>query len=236
MSGHSHAKTVKHKKEAEDAKKSKVFSKLSQEIILAAKAGSDMSSNLRLRLAVERAKGFNMPSDSIERAVKKGSGELGGEQIEDMLYEAYGPGGIALVITAITDNKNRTLGEVKQILAKNGGKFVESGGVKWMFEQKASLILASQKTKEEAELSAIEAGAEDISWNEGELEVLGKPEDLEDLKAKLASAGFNIQDSSVDWVAKEKIEIPEPAKVSAERLFEALNDSEDIQEVYSNLA
>ncbi|MDP3901303.1 MAG: YebC/PmpR family DNA-binding transcriptional regulator [bacterium] len=236
MSGHSHAKTVKHKKEAADAKKSKVFSKISSEIALAAKSGNDLASNIRLRLAVDRAKASNMPSDSIERAIKKGTGELAGGQLEDAMYEAYGPGGITLLIAAITDNKNRTLGEIRQALSKNGGKFVDAGGVKWMFEQRAIVEVSSSKSKEEAELAAIEAGAEDLSWVPDALEVSGRPEELENLKGKLSLAGFAIESSSVDWVAKEPVTVSESDTAAAERLLEALDDLEDIQEIYSNLA
>ena len=235
MSGHSHYKTVKRTKETADAKKSKLFSKLSQEIIVAAKNGSDPQTNIKLRQVLDRARSINMPSDSIERAIKKGTGELEGGQLYETLYEAYGPGGIALIIEAITDNKNRTLGEIKQILAKHQGKFAESGSVQWMFSKRGVVTVSSEKPRQKMELAAIEAGAQDMRWQDDVFDVYTKPEDLESLRLALKQKGLLVESSSLDWVPKEPIGINEKEREAAERLFEALEELDAIQYIYSNI-
>jgi len=166
MSGHSHAKTVKRVKEAEDKKRGKAFSKMARVIILAAKErGSDPGSNYKLKMAIDQAKQINMPKENIERAIKKGTGELKGEKLEQFVFEAYGPAKTAIIIEGITDNKNRSLSEIKQILNQYNGKLAGTGSVKWLFERKGTITVDNeQKTinKEDVELTAIEAGAEDI--------------------------------------------------------------------------
>src|SRR3990167_2418216 len=166
MSGHSHFKTVAATKNANDAKKGKIFSKMARVITIAVKEkGSDITSNIQLKAAIEKAKEFNMPKENIERAIKKGTGELAGENLEEVSFEGLGVGGVAIIIEGITDNKNRTLGEVKGILSQHGGKLAGEGAVRWMFERNGLIAVdAEGKTKEELELSAIEAGAEDIKW------------------------------------------------------------------------
>ncbi len=184
MSGHSHWKTVKRVKEAEDKKRSQIFSKLSRAISIAAREkGSDLMMNSKLRLVIEEAHSHNMPKENIERAIKRGSGELEGAHLESVLFEAYGPGGIAIIIEGITDNKNRTLGEIKQTLNQNSGKLVGEGGVQWMFERKV-------KTEEPG---------------------------------------------SLEWIAKQDIEISEKDKEACQRLFEDLDENDAVQEIYSNL-
>ena len=177
MSGHSHARTVKHTKDLAAAQRSKAFSKVAAEIAVAVKqGGGNPGTNARLRGAMERAKAVNMPSDNVERAIKKGLGEGQTENIEEFLLEAYGPGGIAVLIAGITDNKNRMLGDIKQILARNQGKMVEGGAVRWLFEQKGVMAAKSDLPKEDLEMKAIEAGAEDIYWREdGLLDIYTKP-------------------------------------------------------------
>ena len=184
MSGHSHFKTILHKKQATDAKRGKIFSKLSRQIsIIAKKKGSDVSVNPALRVAIEKAKELNMPKENIERAIKRGVGESADVKLEEVVFEAYGPDGIAIIIEAVTDNKNRALAEIKQILNQSKGKLVGEGGVRWMFERKA------------------------------------KKEDP----------------GSLEWVAKQKIEVSEKHKEVCQKLFEALDESEAVQEIYSNL-
>ena len=184
MSGHSHARTVKHDKDLAASKRSKVFSKLAVEITVAVKqGGGSPDTNPRLRTAMDRAKDANMPSDNVERAIKKGTGEDQAQNLEEFLLEAYGPGGVALLISGITDNKNRMLGEIKQILSKNQGKMVEGGAVRWLFEQKGAMAVKGSLPKDELELKAIEAGAEDLYWREdGMLDVYTKPAELEKIK------------------------------------------------------
>lgn len=237
MSGHSHFHNIKIKKGAEDARRSKVFSKLSKEISVAAKdGGSDTTFNAKLRSVVEKAKAMNMPADSIDKAIKKGSGELEGFTYEEFLLEAYGPGGSAVIIEGITDNKNRSLGELKLIINQKGGKTVNEGGIKWMFEKKGVISIdASNKNKEEIELTAIEAGADDIDWDENTLYIYTKPEDLEKTKKILEEKKLKIESSALEWVPKETSNIDEATKEKNQRFFESLDENEDVQNIYTNI-
>jgi len=234
MSGHSHWKTIKFKKGAADAKKGQAFSKLAREISMTAKeGGNDVTFNAKLRMVIEKARSFNMPADNIERAVKKGTGELEGGALETVLFEGYGPGGVAIMIEGITDNKNRTFNEIRQILNQNGGKIVGEGGVQWMFNRKGEITVSSEN-KEEAELAAIEAGADDVVLSQGLLDVYTKPEEIEKVKKGLEERGLKIESAAIVWAAKENIAISEADKKACERLFEALDGSDDVQEIYSN--
>jgi len=242
MSGHSHWATVKRGKEAEDKKRGKIFSKLSRVISVAAKEGEDPETNSKLRIAVEQAKTANMPKDNIERAIKRGTGELEGEKLEEVTFESFGPGGIAIIIEGITDNRNRTLGEIKQILSQNNGKMANEGSVRWSFDKKGAITLnlnsqdENFKDKESLELTVIEAGADDIYWDEDTiLDVYTKPENLEKVKKTLEEKGIKIESSSLGWVAKEMIKIDEKEKEAAEKLFEALDENDSVQDIYSNL-
>ncbi len=237
MSGHSHARTVKHTKDLAAAQRSKVFSKLAAEIAVAVKqGGGNPDINARLRTAMDRAKAANMPSDNVERAIKKGTGEDQVGNLEEFLLEAYGPGGIALLIAGITDNKNRMLGEIKQILSKNQGKMVEGGAVRWLFAQKGILAVKSAMQKEELELKAIEAGAEDLVWREDRmLDVYTKSTDLEKVKNNLQTAGISVEESSIDWVPKEEIAVDQKDKDAAQKLFDELDENDAVQGIYSNL-
>ena len=242
MSGHSHWHSIKYQKTAADQKRGKLFSKLSREITIAAKEkGGDPEVNSDLRLAIERAKRFNMPKENIERAIKRGTGELAGGQLESILFEAYGPGGIALIIEGITDNKNRTLSEIKQILNQNNGKLANEGSVKWLFERKGCITISLEsqertlQDKNELELKAIEAGAEDIFWHNNTMDIYTKPELLEKVKESLEKTRVKIDNASLDWVAKDKIEVDQETKKSCEKLFEKLEDNDSVQEIYSNL-
>ncbi|MDO8559248.1 MAG: YebC/PmpR family DNA-binding transcriptional regulator [bacterium] len=244
MSGHSHAKTVKHQKGLADAKRSSVFSKYSKELEIAAKEGGDPVFNSKLRMAIEKAKEFNMPTENIERAVKRGTGELEGGKLEEVSFEAYGPGNVAIIIDGITDNKNRTLGEIKQILNQNGGKLVGEGAIRWMFDRKGTLVVSlksspyggSPEGRQNMELSAIEAGAEDIYWHDDDmLDIYTKPENLEKVRKNLEEKGIKTDSVSLNWVPKENIKVDDAARRSCQKLFEALDESDSAQEVYSNL-
>lgn len=242
MSGHSHWSSIKHKKGAADAKKSKMFSKMAKEIAVAAReGGGSLEFNPKLRIVTEKARSLNMPAENIERAVKRGTGELEGAKLEPVTLEAYGPGGIAIVIEGITDNKNRTLGEIKQILNQKGGKLVAEGGVKWMFEKKGCITAdpkeqaEGRQNKENLELASIEAGAEDVRWHDGVLEVYTKPEKLEETREAMEKSGIKTESASLDWVAKETVELTGQDKDSCQSLFEALDENEAVQEIYSNL-
>jgi YebC/PmpR family DNA-binding regulatory protein len=231
MSGHSHAKTVARTKGAEDAKRSAAFSKMTRLISVAARDGGDPASNPKLRVAIDQARQVNMPKENIERAIKKGTGELEGENLEEFTFEALGPGGIALIIEGITDNKNRSLGDVKQILNQHQGKLAGEGSVKWMFERKGCIVV-EKKDKEKLELQAIEAGAEDIKEREEFIEIYTKAEELDQVKKNLEEQGIKIDSASLDWVPKEEVEA---SKESAEKLFEALDDNDAVQNIYSNI-
>ncbi len=241
MSGHSHYSSIKHKKALEDEKRGKVFSKIARTISVAAREGNNPDTNPKLRRALDEAKSFNMPRDNIERAIKKGSGETKEGKLEEINYEAFGPGGIAIIIEAITDNRNRTLAEIKNILQKYNGKLAESGSVKWLFERKGCLVVDSQsqaeelKDKERLEMEAVEAGAEDIYWHDTLLDVYAKPEELYKVKKDLETQGLKIESATLDWVAKDQIEISEKDRLSCQKLFEELGESEAVQDIYSNL-
>ena len=221
-----------------------MFSKMARVISVAVKQGGpNPETNNKLRVAIEQAKQFNLPKENIERAIKQATG--GGEEanLEEVLFEAYGPGGIAIIIEGITDNKNRTLGEIKQVLNQNNGKLVGEGSVKWMFERKGCLTINAQflisnsqiKNKEELEMMVIEAGAEDIYWHEELLDVYTKIEDLEKIKKNLEERGIKIDSVSLDWVAKEEVSTDEKTKEACQKLFEALDENEAVQEIYSNM-
>lgn len=238
MSGHSHAKTVMATKMANAAKKGKIFSKQGRLITIAAKDGGDPNKNSKLKAAIDQAKSFDMPKENIERAIKKGTGELAGENLEEVTFEGFGPGGIALIIEGITDNTNRALGEVKVTLNQNNGKLAGEGAVKWMFDRKGDIVINNQEktiNKEEFELTAIDAGADDIQWGDGEIYVYTKPEDLESTKKTLEEKGFKIESSSLSFVAKEEVELSEKDKEKALELFEALDENDAVNNVYSNL-
>ena len=237
MSGHSHFKTIKAQKEVSDAKKGKIFSKFGRLITIAAKeGGGDSITNAKLKVVIEQAKSFNMPKENIERAIKKGTGELAGESLEEVSYEGFGPGGIAIIIDGITDNTNRTLSEIKSILNQNNGKMAGEGAVRWMFERKGAInIKAENKTKEELELLAIELGADDVSSHEDSLDIYTKPEDLEKVKKALEEKQIKIESASLDYVAKEEIELSEKEKEQAQKLFEALDENDAVNDIYSNI-
>jgi len=242
MSGHSHAKTIRHAKNITDQKRGQMFSKLAREIEVAVRQGEkDPNFNPKLRMVIERAKDLRMPTENIERAIKRGTGELAGEKLEEVSFEAYGPGNIAIIITGITDNRNRTLGEVKQILNQHNGKLVGEGAVKWLFEKNGVITadLASQneelKNKEKLEMTAIEAGAKDVNWQDNVLNIYTNPEALETTKKELENKNIKIDSTSLDWLAKEDIEAEEQIKESCQKLFDALDENDAIQEIYSNL-
>jgi len=236
MSGHSHWAGIKHKKELEDKKRSKIFSKLARAISIAARSGPNPQTNSQLRLAIEKAKGFNMPNQNIERAIQRGSGQTNEGNLEEFTIQAYGPGKVAIIIEGITDNKNRSLSQIKQILAKFDGKLSTPGSVKWMFKRLGVIsVKQDKKDRDVLELSAIEAGAEDIRWKGSVLEIYVKPEDIEKTKAYLEQQNIHIESANLEWVPDKEIEIDQKEKNKLENLFNALDDNDDVQEIYSNL-
>ncbi|MDP3995711.1 MAG: YebC/PmpR family DNA-binding transcriptional regulator [bacterium] len=243
MSGHSHAKTIKHDKNITDQKRGKTFSKIARLISVAAKEkGANPETNPKLRIAIETARTANMPRENVDRAIKKGTGEdISAESLEEVTFEAFGPGGIAVIVEGITDNKNRALGEVKQVLNQYGGKMAGEGAVRWMFEKKGWLAidLDSQtdelKNKEALEMASIESGAQDIHWRDGILDVYAEVEDFEKVKKGLEEKGIAVDSASLDWVPKEEVVLEEREKESCQKLFDALDDSDSVQGVFSNL-
>ena len=237
MSGHSHFKTVAATKNANDAKRGKIFSKMARVITIVVKeGGKDPLINAKLKTAIDKARELNMPKDNIERAIKKGAGELVGEILEEISIEGFGPGGFAIIIDGITDNKNRTLNEVKGILGQYDGKMAGEGAVKWMFQRNGLIVLsAAGKSTEDLELLAIEVGAEDVRSKGEMLHILTKPEDLEKIKKSLEKKQLHIASSSLEWVPKEETAIGEKEQAKAQKLFEALDEQDDVQDIYSNL-
>lgn len=238
MSGHSHWSKIKHKKGVTDIQRGKIFSKMAQVIAIAVKeGGKDPDMNPKLRMAITKAKEVNLPKDNIERAIKKGSGEIEGAQLQELFFEGFGPAGIAIIIDGITDNKNRSLGEIKQALNKHNGKLASEGSVKWLFERRGLIAIDQQdgQDKEDMELKAIEAGAENFKWFEDSLEIHTKIDDLETVKMNLEKQNIKIASASLGWIAKEEIGVEEKHKEAINKLFEALDDTEFAQEIYSNL-
>jgi len=237
MAGHSKWAQIKRKKAATDAKRGKIFTKLIKEIITAARlGGGDPSGNPRLRAAIEAAKAENMPKENIERAIKKGTGELEGTYYEEVSYEGYGPGGIAVLISALTDNRNRTVGEIRYLFNKYGGNLGETGCVSWMFEKKGIIALAKNEVDEDKVMEiALEAGAEDVKEEDDEFEVITLPEHFETTKEAFDKAGIKYTRAEITMICQNTIKITD--KDQAERILkfmEALEDHDDVQKVWTN--
>ncbi|MGB4262189.1 MAG: YebC/PmpR family DNA-binding transcriptional regulator [Fervidobacterium sp.] len=235
MSGHNKWANIKHRKAAQDAKKSQVFTKLIREIIVAAReGGGDPNTNPRLRTVLEKAREANMSRETIERSIKKGTGELEGERHEEITYEAYAPGGVALYILALTDNKNRTAQELRHILSKNGGTLAESGSVAWLFERKGVIEIPAEKIPDMDEfmLLAIDAGAEDIEEGDPVL-VYTSPESLSALREELAKNGFD-GEARITYNPKNSVKVTGSEAEKVLKLIDALEDNDDVQEVFGN--
>lgn len=236
MSGHSKWSSIKHKKALTDAKKAKVFSKISRMISVAVRErGPDPATNTALRLTIEKARGVNMPAENIERAIKKFSGKEG-EDLQPVQFEAYGPGGVALIIDAITDSRNRTSQEMKHLLSEHGGTLASPGSVLWMFKKQGKLqIKIEGGDKERVELAAIESGAEDIAEENGMLVLITKPDDLHLVQKRLEEKGFVVEGMEFDFTATNRVAVPTAEKKKQmEALYEALDENDDVQEFYSN--
>lgn len=236
MSGHSKWSTIKRKKGAADAKRGKMFTKLIKEITIAAReGGGDPAANPRLRLAVDNAKAANMPADNIDRAIKKATGELEGVSYVELMYEGYGPAGVAILVEAATDNKNRTVAEVRHLFSKYGGSLGETGSVAWMFERKGIITLPDDSKSEEEVFEAVfEAGADDLSSVEDFFEVQTSLENFEPVRKELVGKDYPIENASLQWIAKNLIEVKGEDAEKVMKLIEALEDSDDVQNVYSN--
>ena len=237
MSGHSKWATTKHKKDAIDKKRSSSFAKLSKNIILAAKKGGDPNMNFSLRLAVDKAKSLSMPKENIDRAIKRGTGELEGAVMDEMLYEGYGPHGVAMLIECVTDNKNRTTPDVRAMLTKKGGSIGSLNSVKWMFDHKGVVHLSVEQVadkKDELTLDLLDNGAEDVVEENG-LTVFATFENFEKVKKFLEDKNIVPEYAEVEWVAKDQVELGDENKEKVLSLIDLLEENEDVNAVYSNL-
>jgi YebC/PmpR family DNA-binding regulatory protein len=236
MSGHSHWATIKHKKGAIDAKRGKLWSKLSRAIIIAAKnGGGDPVMNLKLRYAIDKAREVSMPKDNIERAIKRGTGEQEGVIFEELSYEGFGPGGVAILVDVLTDNRNRTNGEVRKIFERGGGKMGSSGNVAFLFERKGLIAVDAAGADEDALMGiALDAGADDLK-RDGELfEIVSDPTSYGKVKEAIEAAGVKVANAELTQVAKASREVDEETGKKVARLMEALDDHDDVQNVYTD--
>ncbi len=236
MSGHSKWANIKHRKAAVDAKRGKVFTKLIRELTVAAKhGGGDPEANPRLRTAIAAAKNQNMANDTIDRAIKRGTGEMGGEEYHELSYEGYGPGGSAVLVKTLTDNRNRTVSDIRRIFTKFGGSLGESGCVSWMFHMKGRIAFEKSKVDEDKVFEiALDAGADDVVTEESELVVITPPESFEAVKTAIQGAGLGYETAEVTMIPQNSIKIEGREAENMIRLMEALEDSDDVQNVYSN--
>lgn len=234
MSGHSKWASIKHKKAIVDSRRGQAFTKLANLIAVAARSGADPEMNFKLRLAIQKAKEASMPAANIERAIKKGSGQLGGEQVEEIVYEGYAPGGVAVLIEVATDNRNRTAAEVRSTLTKHGGRLAEPGSVAYQFQQRGVIIVKTDDI-EAAGLEAIEAGAEDFEEGEGELVVYTQPRDLDKVKKALETSGLEIANAELSYRNQSTVKITDP-KVAGQitRILDALEELDDVTSTYAN--
>lgn len=237
MSGHSKWATTKHKKAAIDSKRGKIFTKVIKEITVAARiGGGDPEGNARLRTVIQKAKEANMPADNIKKAIQKGTGELPGVSYEEAVFEGYGPGGVAIIATIMTDNRNRTVPEIRHIFGKHGGNMGEAGCVSWMFDKKGYIVVEGGKVDEEKLMNIIvEAGAEDMRRDGDNFEVITIPGDLEKVKKMIEDEGIAVALSEVTMLPRTYMELDDKSAMQVLRLIEALEDNDDVQNVYSNI-
>ena len=235
MSGHSKWATIKHKKAALDSKRGKVFTRIIKEIMIAARNGGDPDANPRLRTAVLAAKAVSMPNDNINRAIMRGTGELEGGTIDEFAYEGYGPGGVAIVVEVATDNKNRTVSEIRHAFSKNGGNMGEQGSVAWMFERKGQIILEGENLNEDELMSLVlDAGADDLRQDGDTWEVLTAPDALGSVQEALEKAKIPIAEAKLAMIPKNTVGVEGSAVKGLLKLLDALEEHDDVQNVFSN--
>jgi len=236
MSGHSRWSQIKRKKGKTDVQRGKLFSKILREITVAARnGGGDPKGNLRLKAAIESAKGANMPADNVKRAIQKGTGELPGEQYEEITYEGYAPGGVAVLLRVLTDNKNRTGPELRHIFEKNGGHMGTAGCVAWMFERRGMIQADATRIREDELLEkALDAGAADVRQVEKTFEIATAPDEMEEVRQRLERAGVPVLEAQVDMVPQSTVRVEGKDAAAVLRLIEAIEEQDDVQSVYSN--
>lgn len=236
MSGHSKWATIKHKKAATDARRGKIFTKLIRELTIAARVGgADPNTNPRLRTAISAAKNENMPNDNIERAIQRGTGQLEGETLEEVMFEGYGPGGVGVLLQVVTSNRNRIVSEIRHIFSKNGGNMAENGAVGWMFSRKGDIVVPKELADEEKMMGIVlDAGAEDLKDDGSSWEVVSPPEVMEQIREALTAAGINPSSAEVSWLPQNYVKLTGAQAQQMLRLVEALEDHDDVQHVYAN--
>ncbi len=236
MSGHSKWSSIKHQKGVTDAKRGQLFTKLTQEIMLAVRqGGASPETNHRLELAIQKAKSGSMPWDNIERAIQKGAGTAEGAALNEMTLEGYGPNGVAILVQALSDNRNRTIQEVRSTFTRHGGNLAGSGSVAWLFESKGYLTIDTKGLDADAvALEAIEAGAEDVQPDDGYIEVYTKAEDFDKVRTALINKKFNITSAEIPMLPKTSVELDEKSALQTAKLMEKLEDLDDVQHVYTN--
>lgn len=235
MAGHSKWKNIQHRKGRQDLKRGKMFTKVTKEIILAAKGGGDPDMNARLRAAIDAAKAVNLPKDKIETAIKKGTGELASEALEEIMYEGYAPGGVAILIEAVTDNRNRTVAEVRHILSKNGGSMGAAGCVAWMFDGKGVFAFDKDKYTEDQLLEAgLEGGVEDVLDDDDSWQVLCAAEDFHAARSAFEAAGIEIMSAGLNRIPQNTVAVDVETGRKVMKLYDALDDNDDVQNVYAN--
>ncbi len=236
MSGHSKWHSIKHKKAATDSKRGRAFTKFIKEITIAARiGGGDMESNPRLRKAISDAKSLNMPADNIKRAVMKGTGELEGGQLDEVTYEGYGPGGVAMIVQTVTDNRNRTVSEIRHTFSKNGGNMGEAGSVAWMFHKKGYIVIDKAKGDEETLMSlAIDSGADDFSSDASTYEIYTSPESFHGVLNALKEKGIEPESAEISMIPQNYVKVEGRTAQQVVRLMEVLDEHDDVQQVYAN--
>ncbi len=235
MSGHSKWHTIKHKKAALDSKRGKVFTRIIKEIVIAARSGGDPDANARLRTAIVAAKAVSMPADNIKRAIMRGTGELEGGQIDELMYEGYGPGGAAVLVSIATDNRNRTASEIRHVFSKHGGNLGEPGSVAWMFKRKGQIFIDEERATEDQLMEiCLEAGADDIVNSGGQWEVLSPIEAYQSVLDALQKAGIVTESAELAYVAENVVKLEGAQARAMLKLHETLDDHDDVQNVYSN--
>jgi YebC/PmpR family DNA-binding regulatory protein len=235
MSGHSKWSTIKHKKGAADAKRGKIFTRIAKEITIAAREGGDTDANTALRLAVDKAKAANMPKDNIERAIKRGTGELEGGELIDAIYEAYGPHGIGILVEVLTDNRNRAVADVRHAVNKYGGTMAEAGAVSWQFTRKGYIGITETVDQDEVFLVAADAGAEDVQFGDEVIEIYVDLDAFQAVRQALAEAGIPMEEASLVYDPNNPMELDEAQSVQVMNLIERIEDLDDVQNVYTNL-
>jgi YebC/PmpR family DNA-binding regulatory protein len=238
MSGHSKWSTIKHKKAATDAKRGKLFTRLAREITIAAReGGGDPTINFRLRLVVDKAKTANMPKDNIERAIKRGTGELKGEELAEVTYEGYAPNGVALLVQVLTDNRNRTVADIRRILTRQGGALADAGAVAWQFDRKGYIGITPDGADEDAIFEVtVEAGAEDVVFGDDLIEVYAELEHFQGVRQALEDAGIHFETAELAMIPKTTMQLSEKETLQVMGIIDALEELDDVQQVYSNLA